>query len=253
MLASCAREVGSVGPILFSTCPNVFLLTNKHCKIVAGPCDFHFFMCYPLRICFSCRNSTGQSYWRPPFLSFDQIWCCTVCRQIHISQMPCFCYQKPITIIRFLSCWSHKCTKREHFIKNQLAQRPDWPNCTSEVTAATLQNSPQRTETHRNGNAFQIVDSSESNWTALKWCENSGWSHKCRVELTWVRVSQIYWRTLVLLKCHMFCLHDASAHLKSTRTSASHGSTVPPHVNPAVQPSSRQLCGCQLRWTCANS
>ena len=30
----------------------------------------------------------------------------------------------------------------------------------------------------------------------------------------------------------MICLHDASAHLKSTRTSTRHASTVPPHVNP---------------------
>ena len=45
-----------------------------------------------------------------------------------------------------------------------------------------------------------------------------GWSHECRVELAWVCVAQICWRTLVSLWCHMFCLHDASAHLKSART-----------------------------------
>ena len=48
-----------------------------------------------------------------------------------------------------------------------------------------------------------------------------GWSHVCRVELTWVRASQTHCRTLMSIWCHMFCLHDASAHLKSTRTSTS--------------------------------
>ena len=48
------------------------------------------------------------------------------------------------------------------------------------------------------------------------------------------------------LQCHcdvacMICLHDASAHLKSSRTSAGHASTVPPHVNPAAHGSGRQL------------
>ena len=53
----------------------------------------------------------------------------------------------------------------------------------------------------------------------------------------------------VSLRCHMFCLHAASAHLKSTRTSTGHAST----VNPAAQPSSRQLHGHQLRSTYVNS
>ena len=80
-----------------------------------------------------------------------------------------------------------------------------------------------------------------------------GWSHMCRVELTWVRASQMHCRTLMSIRCHMFCLHDASTHLKSTRTSARHASTVPPLVNPTAQPSSRQLHGCQLRWTYENT
>ena len=40
-----------------------------------------------------------------------------------------------------------------------------------------------------------------------------------------------------------FCRLAASTHLKSARTSARHASTAPPHVNHAVQHSSRQLCG----------
>ena len=68
----------------------------------------------------------------------------------------------------------------------------------------------------------------------------------CRLELTWVRVSQIYYRTRMSPWCHMFCLHDASTHLKSTRTSARHASTVPPLVIPAVQASSGQL---HLSWS----
>ena len=38
--------------------------------------------------------------------------------------------------------------------------------------------------------------------------------------------------------------------IESAKTSTRHASmVVPAHVDPAVQPSSRQLCGCQLRWT----
>ena len=91
--------------------------------------------------------------------------------------------------------------------------------------------------------------------TAVRWSDarTVGHNQRCRVELTWVRMSQICWRTPVSLWCHMIFLHDASAHLKSTRTSTRHASTVPPHVNPAGQRSSRQLCGCQLRWTCEHT
>ena len=37
-------------------------------------------------------------------------------------------------------------------------------------------------------------------------------------------------RTLMALRRHMFCLHAASAHLKSTRTSTGHASTMHPRV-----------------------
>ena len=72
------------------------------------------------------------------------------------------------------------------------------------------------------------------------------WSQTSRCQVTWVRMVH---RTLMSLRCHVFCLHAASAHLKSTRTSTGHASTVPPHANPTVLPSSRQLHGYQLRWT----
>ena len=65
-------------------------------------------------------------------------------------------------------------------------------------------------------------------------------SQTSRRQVTWVRMDH---RTLMSQRCHVFCLHAASTHLKSTRTSAGH----------AVHPSSGQLHGCQLRWTYAIS
>ena len=75
-------------------------------------------------------------------------------------------------------------------------------------------------------------------------------SQTSRRQVTRVRMVH---RTLMSQRCHVFCLCAASAHLKSTRTSTGHASTVPPHVKPTVLPSSRQLYGYQPRWTYANS
>ena len=76
-------------------------------------------------------------------------------------------------------------------------------------------------------------------------CSQTSWRQVTRVRMVH--------RTLMSQQCHVFCLHVASAHLKSARTSTGHASTVPPLVNPPEQPSSRQLYGHQLRWTYANS
>ena len=74
------------------------------------------------------------------------------------------------------------------------------------------------------------------------WGSERTWDQLCTSqvhwhELTWVRMVQE-------LKHHCnvtgFCLHDASAQLKSSRTSTRHASTVPPHVNPAAQHSGGQ-------------